>query len=229
VFYDTLQNTVLERGTSKGTWYVFNNSVDCGPLWALSSACVNILQPQDTAENNYMVTSNSTPLVAASTFTANTNLLQTPTVATADGLTENETYAYAPVSKTSPTVGAGTNLSSLCATIGATNAAAGAACMSDASYAVGYNSADNTVILAKTTNSRSSSGAWDIGAYQYASSSSTPSITSFTASPNPIALKGTSTLSWTVSGATSLSISHGNLDDYPYALNFDHLYSHRDK
>ena len=36
-----------------------------------------------------------------------------------------------------------------------------------------------------------------------------PSITAFSASPNPIAPNGTSTLSWTVAGATSLSIDHG--------------------
>lgn len=50
------------------------------------------------------------------------------------------------------------------------NSAAGAACQSDMTYPE-ENTTNHTVIL-RTVNARPSSGAWDIGAYEYSGSAS---------------------------------------------------------
>jgi hypothetical protein len=97
-----------------------------------------------------------------------------------DQYTSSETYAYSPIASTNSTVGQGTNVySSNCGaltTAGLT--AAAAACKSDLTYAVSYAGSGATPVWpARTVNSRPSSGAWDIGAYEFVSASSIPGLT----------------------------------------------------
>jgi hypothetical protein len=68
-------------------------------------------------------------------------------------------------------------------------------------------------------NTRGADGSWDVGAYEYSDSGPTPTptptltpapaISRFSASPSSISYGGFTTLSWSVSGATSLAIDNG--------------------
>ncbi len=144
-----------------------------------------------------------------------TNLIQTLTTANAAGLNCNlsgiytctgQTYSFSPVSGTSTTVGAGTNETALCNTI--TDATAQAACKLDTTYAVSYNATNHTAVAStRTPVARPSSGAWDVGAYEY-SASGLPAV-SF--SPTSIAFgnqyvaTGSGTLTINASGGITLT------------------------
>jgi len=85
------------------------------------------------------------------------NLLLTPAQAQADGYTTSETFAYSPASERAPSVGAGINLSSWCS-----SSPLQGLCQ-DTDYGG-----------ARQPLQRPASGAWDIGAYQFAAGSSPP-------------------------------------------------------
>jgi Chitobiase/beta-hexosaminidase C-terminal domain len=110
----------------------------------------------------------------AGTPTTVTNLTQTESTACGTySYCANQTpYVDAPSSGSSPTVGQGTNeYSSLCSTL--TDSGALAACEQDTTYACSYNATAHIVSCPnRTTNSRPSSTAWDIGGYEYALSGS---------------------------------------------------------
>jgi hypothetical protein len=183
VMYDTLNNAAIERGNGSGGHQVtFNNSGDCGPSWELTYQFSNPLVSGDTYYNNYCATTNSTPL-NCSGLTCGTNLFPTPSAAKAAGYTENETYAYSPPSSSSlTTTAAATSISSICAAISAENAAAGAACLNDTTYAVNYDSATHAVTgPARTAISRGSTP--NIGAYQFSAGSADSSGTTAPAPP----------------------------------------------
>jgi hypothetical protein len=91
--------------------------------------------------------------ISGTTYTGSNNLVQTPAQATATGYASSNFYQ--PTSTTSPTVDTGINRTSYC-----TNASA--IC------------SDTTLAGTRTPNARPSIGAWDIGAYDYSSSSNTP-------------------------------------------------------
>jgi hypothetical protein len=89
------------------------------------------------------------------------NLGLTDSVAAADGYTSSQTYVFSPTTGTSPTVVAGTNLTSLMPA-GFTAQDSAMTCTEQTV---------NTVVqsvCAGTPHSRPSTGAWDIGAYQFA-------------------------------------------------------------
>jgi hypothetical protein len=138
--------------------------------------------------NNHAITS-STTLVTTSdcsnspcTVTLTTDVQQGKSTANGQGYTLVQTYAFSPTSGSGATVGAGTNETSLCATISAINATAGAACLSDTTYGVVYDTTTHSVTgLARTPIARPSSGAWDVGAYQYAASQAPNPPTGLTA------------------------------------------------
>ena len=90
------------------------------------------------------------------------NLLMTPTIATNDGYTASETYAFSPTSSSSPTVGSGSNLTSSWPNGFSTN---------DTAYGADeetVNGVLQAVSPARTQNARPASGAWDVGAYEFA-------------------------------------------------------------
>jgi hypothetical protein len=174
VMYDTLQNAIIERGGPNGKQIAFNNSGECGTSWELTHVCVNPVEPGDIYQNNHFVTSNSTPFGNCSGYTCKTNLIMAPATASSNRYTESQTFAFAPTSSKSPTVGAGTSIDAFCSAIsGAGFSVAAQACQSDTPYAVGYNQTTHSVIIPnRTTISRP--GVPDIGAYQYSSTSSNP-------------------------------------------------------
>lgn len=136
--------------------------------------------------NTHLITDASSPYYGGGTCSTGTNLLQTNAGADAntsphfDQYTGSETYAYSPLSSTNSTVGAGANeTSTYCAALSTAAASdstltdAAAACGNDTRYACTYNSTNHTVSCpARTVVARPATGAWDIGAYQYAGTES---------------------------------------------------------
>lgn len=105
--------------------------------------------------NNHCISDNSLLLNQnpgnSQTLTPNTTM--TTAVATSQGYTASQTFAYSPTLATNGTVGAGNNLSSL----------------ATGNFTTLQN--DTTYGGTRTTNARPGSGAWNSGAYQLVSSS----------------------------------------------------------
>ncbi|MGA2654157.1 MAG: fibronectin type III domain-containing protein [Terracidiphilus sp.] len=81
----------------------------------------------------------------------------------------------------------------------------------DTSYACTVDATNHVVCPARSSITRpGGSTAWDAGAYEFESSSSTPSISSFSASPSIVSSGATSTLSWNISNASSVAITPGS-------------------
>jgi hypothetical protein len=162
-----------------GTWYFFNNTVECGTDANPGSGgggCGDDFGGSIgmtfvfNYPNDHFITSAS-PAVACdfATCSATTDLTQTVSTANGQGYNDTtETYAFSPANATGATTAAGTNEQGLCATIGAFNSAAGTACQNDTTYACAYITSTHTVSCpARQTIGRPAvPGAWDIGAYQ---------------------------------------------------------------
>jgi hypothetical protein len=173
----------LNTPSTGGTYYAFNNTIECGPDGSASQVCTGCPSPSSGSchfENNHLITSSANPIyVCGGNCTKTTNLAQTQSAANAAGYTASQTNAFSPRSGSSPTVGAGTNIdSSLCAAVAAILASAGTACQNATAYSVAYNSTNHTAsIPGLTLNARPSSGAWDVGAYQFGGAGSSTSQT----------------------------------------------------
>jgi len=115
--------------------------------------------------------------VSGAGYTLNNNLLQP--IGTVKGgsdanssthfdqYTASQTYAYSPLASTNSTVGAGKQICGVEETCTGNFAALAV----DTTYAVSYNATMQTAtVQARTSNARPPSGAWDAGAFQYASS-----------------------------------------------------------
>lgn len=123
--------------------------------------------------NNHCISPASSALGSGFTVTTlinSNNLLQTASTADSnsspqyDQYTSSETYVYSPVASTNSTVGAGTNLTSNWPGGFSTN---------DTSYACTQQTISGVVQAvcpARIANARPASGAWDVGAYQFSSS-----------------------------------------------------------
>jgi hypothetical protein len=167
-----------------GNYVFFNNAWQTNVANTILS-CQLQSTGSTTDTNNYYV-DDETPYVSCPSLTKTTSLCQSNTsggTSTAcplysdanttphfDQYTGSETFAYSPVASTNSTVGAGTNeRSAYCGaltTAGLT--AAATACESDTTYGVSYaGSGAFPVYPARTANSRPSSGAWDIGVYEF--------------------------------------------------------------
>lgn len=166
-----------------GNYYLWNNTFQCGDDTTQYSQCnVSVGAVGSGAqatlvdfENNFIVSSNTSSSCAASgsggavtcTFAAN-NVVLLQATANTDGYTSAQTYAFSPTSAGSPTVGVGTNL---------TSSWPGGYSTNDAAYACS-DSGNVAICPVRSSLTRPSTGAWDIGAYQY--SAATPSGSSFT-------------------------------------------------
>jgi hypothetical protein len=119
------------------------------------------------------------------------SLLMTNSAATSGGYTSSQTYVFSPTSSGSPTAGSGANKSSFCsslATASVTDAYltdAATACASDTRYACTYNTLTHTLTCpARTVVARPASAAWDVGAYQFSTSSAPQAPGSLQATPH---------------------------------------------
>ena len=186
VLYDTDTGNVLDLAApvanngcaNSGTYCskggsaaLYNNTVQCGPNSNPNAVCVagiNAAISGVALENNYFITNQASPnngvwATNGVTPTETTDLKQLPATATSQGYAVTETYPFSPVSGGS-TVGAGTNLTSLCSGNQTT-------LCNDTTLGVIYNTTTHTVITPNRTPKARSNGPWDIGAYSYASGS----------------------------------------------------------
>jgi len=160
----------------------FNNTVECGPDSNPNQACLRLDGQTGNGfpggvelSNNHYISSqgNSPPItVDGGTITQSPNpqLTQTLSQANGQGYSLNQTFVFSPSVSSNATVGAGVNGTGLCALISRINSGAGMACLSDTTYAVSYNASNHAVSWpARTPVVRPSSGAWDVGAYQFGS------------------------------------------------------------
>src|SRR5208283_959364 len=181
VMFDTLQNAVFENVVAKNgngsRAVVFNNTADCGPSWSLTFGCVNPFdRSADVYVNNLFITSSLTPNQACRSYGGSSKCVTekylSPESAAKKGYKATETYAYSPSSDRSPTVGKGTSIASLCSVISKITAAAGAACLRDTTYGVGYNTTTHTVVVPnRAATARPDTP--DVGAYQLLGSTGT--------------------------------------------------------
>jgi hypothetical protein len=166
-YFDIGQNS---NSGDQGTLVIFNNTFE------QSQNGNNILQcnspfghPFTAANNHYIIDGNSPYSSPCTGGTFVTELAMTHATATGDGYTASQTYAYSPTSSSSPTVGTGTNEQLLCTTLSVAGlSGAAAACQSDTTFAVTYDSTNHMVnpLPARTPMVRLTSQAWDIGAFQ---------------------------------------------------------------
>lgn len=145
---------------STGTYFVYNNTIDTprGPCVGNGEA-----GPRSITRyaNMHCITSGVTCGATGTTCTNDGgNLQQTESVANSAGYNSSQTYAYAPTSAASPTVGTGANETSLCSTV--------PALCSDTSYAT-YDNVNHKVVM-RAVLARPASGAWNIGAYMFGGS-----------------------------------------------------------
>jgi len=174
-------------GAGGGTCTWFNNTVECGPNSDPAKACFRVGSGQSGpliagveeynthAVGSATVNAISHECTSACPVTTANLVPQTEAVASAQGYSIAQPYAFSPTASGNATVGAGENLTSLCATISGIDAGAGTACLSDTTYAVSYNTSNHTVSYpARTPVARPATGAWDVGAYQFANGQPSP-------------------------------------------------------
>ena len=186
VFYDLNASNVIDLGGSGaggnyGTWYLFNNTGECGSD-SSTTQCYNgnsavSMTLFDT--NNHWISSSTSGCSnkgVGGTCTATNSLTENVSQASAAGYKSSQTYAFSPTSSSSPTVGAGSNeVSGYCSTISGINSAAGAACTNSTSVGCAYNTTNHTLTCPnETLVGRPTSTALDIGAYQFNSGNALP-------------------------------------------------------
>lgn len=165
-------NVCQLAGTCGPIW-IFNNTFQCGNNSTTGDCMGGTSGATQTVHwiNNHCIT--STVCVSASwsgltvSYGTSDPFQQTVATASSQGYTSGSTYAFQPTNRTGGTVGAGVNEQALCTTIAGINAAAGAACQSDTTYAGSYNATSHTISFpARTVVARPATAAFDIGAFQ---------------------------------------------------------------
>lgn len=197
VLYDTtLINTIVLanplNSNTGGSAAVFNNTEECGPDSDATSPCVRSQGSQLTGgialKNNHFVTSgtlidqNGGPVP-----TQTTNV--TETLATANGYGYKMSNGFEPTAGNNPTVGTGTNLTSICNSLPTSGigpeTSPQAACKQSTTFACAYISSNHTVSCpAITPVARPTSGNWDVGAYQFGGGGAPGPPTNLTATPH---------------------------------------------
>ncbi len=179
VIYDTTTANVFDVGSTPlsgtvGTDQAFNNTIECGPDSSPTARCINTPGVVITKNNHWIGPSatgsgNVWGVTGSGSVTETSDIAQSK--ATANGQGYTETNGFAPTASSDATVGAGTNLATLCASVPTptfTGANPQAACKQSTTFGVAYNSTTHTVSYpAITPVTRPASGAWDVGAYQY--------------------------------------------------------------
>jgi len=184
VFYNGIQNDCIAVASALsnpgGVARIFNNTASCGPNSANNTGFVNIGADCSAGQrtcyiyNNHIITSASSAIggtcSAPNCFSDGTNLGQTASTAISKGFNESSLFAFQPTTSSGGTIGTSLNnfTASYCVVISSFNPAAGTACLSDTTYAVGYNTTTHTVSgQARSAALRPPLGNWDIGAYLF--------------------------------------------------------------
>lgn len=167
------QTPSIPQGSASGLTEIFRNNTIVA---SDNQSCIN---NSGQGATNYTITAQNTHCIqgtsggAVTDYTAvGQNLLQTTAQADAnssphfDQYAASQAYVYSPLASTNSTVGAGSNLTSNCT--GPTAALCQATTYGCTEQSVG--GVVQSVCTTHTTNARPSSGAWDLGAYQFSSS-----------------------------------------------------------
>jgi hypothetical protein len=173
-------NDICEGGGC-GAMVIFNETAENGLpgygggcIWCNPSAGVTSI----TSVNNHWITSGtgtSAVFQTPSQVTETGAVYQTISIANGQGYTD--TNNFAPTAATNATLtAAGTNeTTGYCADSVLHNAAAEAACVAGTTDGCSYNSTSHTISCPDITAvARPSSGTWNVGAYQYSSSATSP-------------------------------------------------------
>jgi len=163
-----------------GTLIYFNNTLQRAGSGSSLFSCYPTNPPTApwTSTNDHIISDIANPYTPQCTSqqiaSPVTDLVMTNSTATSKSYASTQSYAYSPGTSSSPTVGVGTNLQSVCSTLSGSSdpllQAAGTACKSDTTFGPAYNTTTHTVTgLARQALARPSSGSWDIGAYQFGS------------------------------------------------------------
>lgn len=168
---------------TSGTIEIYNNTIDCDSDGGFGS-CIRFEHnlASITLYNEHHIIAASAPLggvclnnapfsggcgsAATFTYNASNNLFQTQAQAASAGYTNSEQYVFSPTSGSSPTVGIGTNSTSMC------NSIMTFLC-SDTTYGSSQSGGTLTAPAAKAA-ARPVSTAWDAGAYLFASTTVVP-------------------------------------------------------
>ena len=220
---------------SYGTYYWFNNTVDCsvggcggtppaGPFWTMYD---NNNQAIPSALN-FSCSGCTVPKCSVGAGPGCTDLTQSENAANTQGYSSTENYPYSPssvcASSSCGTVGVGTNVSSYCTALSSINSAAGAACQYSTGAGCAYNVSNHTLTCPNDARvSRPATTAWDIGAYQFASGGCTITPTTI----GSISTGQSVSQQFTASGcnASTFSISSGSLSGSGLTLSSSGLLS----
>ncbi len=194
IIYDAYPGNIVDTGghfgANYGTWYIFNNTFECGTEKNPGACSVGDggngqhgvgLHGQMALHliNNHWISTEKTSLVgfggrfgrcAWFTCTETNALYQSVGTAKKRGYTSKSAYAFQPTSSNGSTIGKGSDQSALCTAVSAIDSSAGAACKSGTTYACTYNSTNHTVSCPAMMAVPRPAGAWDVGAYQFSSS-----------------------------------------------------------
>jgi hypothetical protein len=180
VIYNNLPGNMVDTsghlsGVFYGTWYFFNNTIQCGTDSSMGVCSVGMntgatLNFYDL-NNQWIQSGTASPLACTNdpggTCSETTGLLQTLAQANAQGYADTSSYAFVPTSPSGSTVGAGANEQALCMTIAGIDKAASTACRSSTGYGCAYDTSDHTIHCPATAPlPRPANGKWDVGAYQ---------------------------------------------------------------
>lgn len=183
---------IPQNNNNAVAFYYFNNTnADSDTVCVRTDAPGHFWSSAFVMVNNHCIT-NGTPagttqsqlmmnyvVSGASTIVFANNVVESATTASGQGYTNTQTYVYSPTSGSSPTVGAGGNLTSTYWPSGySTN---------DTAYACNQQTVGGvveSVCPGHTTNARPASGAWDVGAYEYVSGSVPTAPTGVTVTPH---------------------------------------------
>jgi hypothetical protein len=183
VIYDNSVGNIVDTGghfaVNYGTWYFFNNTIQCGTDSAMGSCVLGDAGNKQNNQynggrmvlhlsNNHWITTGPVLTCVQATWTCTeiNDVQQTLSRAKAQGYTSKSAYAFQPTSARGSTVGTGVTDSSLCTAVSAIDASAGTACGNATGYACSYNSTNHAVTCPALTP-LSRGGTWDKGAYQY--------------------------------------------------------------
>jgi hypothetical protein len=172
---------LLDNSGSTGTQtdYFFNNTLDapCPFPAYYGSHPANVYNGSSIYNNNHYIgytngDFTSTYNMRGSVTTNITNngghVYQSESAANGQGFTTGNNYA--PTSSAAATVGVGNNMTGFCKAL--PDALAAAACQHGSTGAVSYDATTHSVVVPGAPAARPSSGAWDVGAHQFNSSSS---------------------------------------------------------
>jgi hypothetical protein len=186
IIYNTYPGNTFDTGghfaQNYGTWYIFNNTIDCGTD-SVQGDCSELSDRGNTGgtmtlirlNNQYISTGSLSNDCTHYTCSQTGDLVQSLSSANAQGYSSTSPFAFQPTSASAPTITAAAKVTtaatrlSLCTTIGAIDASAGAACQSDTTYACTYETPTHDVRCpARSTVARAAEP--NIGAYQFTSS-----------------------------------------------------------